>query len=121
MKLYELHVLYPALCTISHSYTVAGGYTGIGGGAVHLPCPTRCHKRAAGKYLFNIIGLEIKGVHAITSDVWRRLSDEIAQVMLGDDIHHKPVIVYLYIRVSLCFRYQRPFYLNACYILVVQY
>jgi hypothetical protein len=120
MELDELHVLYPPFGPVGHGHAVTGGDRGVGGRAVSLAVAAGRQQGDLGKDLYNLVGVLIEGIYPIAFDIGRRLGDQVAQVVLGDQIEDEPVLDDLYILLFPDGVEQGPFDLLSGDILVMQ-
>src|SRR5690606_8845863 len=93
MKLNKLHVLNTPLGSIHHCYTITSGNNRIGSTAIYLAGATCGQQRYLGEDSIYLIGLHIQGINSVAFYVWSRFGNQLAQMMLGDDIYYKVFFV----------------------------
>lgn len=90
MELDELHVLHCALGAVDHRDAVAGGDEGVGRGGVDGATAAGGHQCRLGQERVDTsVGRQHVG--AIAGDVGRAAGDNLAQMVLGDDLDGKVV------------------------------
>src|SRR6478609_5650209 len=120
MKLDELHILDPRFRTVCHRDPVTGCNAGIGG------CPVSLAGSAGSKHgdrrqdLFDRECFEIQCINAEALYVWCRLGDEVAEMVLCDQIHDEPVVVDLDVGVAFGFSHKRTFDLKTSDVFMMQ-
>ncbi len=93
VKLYELHVFDRTLGAVYHGYAVAGGHQRIGGGLVHGAGAAGGHHGDAAQEGVDTAGGLVEHVGAVAGDVGGAAGDDAAQMMLGDDLDGKVMLV----------------------------
>ena len=73
------------------------------------------------RYLFDLVGLQVKYVNAVAFYVLRGFGDQVAQVVLGDELHHEAVGDELYIAFAANCVEQCALYFAAGHIFVMDY
>src|ERR1017187_1688203 len=92
MKLHKLHILHMPLGTIYHSNAVSGGNKGVSGSGIHLPYSTCCHAGNFSQNSFYLLGLYIKDINPIASNIFCFGGNNFTEVMLRDNTNSKVVV-----------------------------
>ncbi len=121
VELDELHVFDSAFGAVDHGYAVAGGYEGVGGGAVDGSASACGYEGDAGEESIDVSGGCVEDVGSVTGDVGGASRDYLAQVVLGDDFDGEVVFVDVDVGVGADGFDERVLYLEAGVVGVVEY
>ena len=93
VELHELHVLDQSLSAIDHRDAVARGYIGIGGSGIDSTRAARCHKGDAAEVGVDLARLGVEDLGSVALDIGCAAGDTHAEVMLGDDLYGKVILL----------------------------
>ena len=93
VELDELHVLQVALGAVGHGDTVSRSDDGVGGGAVDLAVATGGQNGRPGEDLVDLPRFTVHHVAAVALDVGRQAGDDVAQVVLRQEVEGEVVFV----------------------------
>ena len=94
MELNKLHVCHSSLGTIHHSLAVTCGDNWICRCLINGSTTTRTHHRHLAQICIYFLGVGIKHVCSIAVDIWSATCHPGSQVMLGDNLNGKVVLLY---------------------------
>src|SRR5882724_12590 len=102
MELDELHIFDPSLGPVGLSIT---------------PCRKQGN---TGEHSLDPVGMLVQRIHPITFHIRGRFGDQVAEVVLRDEVEDEPMLDDLYILLDAYCRQQGAFYFFARYVLMVQ-
>ena len=116
----ELHVFDRSLRAVYHRDAVAGRYGRVGRRMVNIADPAGGHDRYFGQHRIDFMLFQIQHVSAEAGDVRRAFFDQLAQVVLRQDVDREMMLVDFDVVVALDAAHQRAFDLVAGDVFVVQ-
>ena len=93
MELHELHVLYLALGTVHHCYTVASSDVRICRCSIYSTSAACSHESYFREVSVYLASLWVENVSTETLNVWGAASDTNAHVVLSDDFYSEMVLI----------------------------
>ena len=120
VELHELHISHRSLGAIDHCNAVARGDDGVRGGKIDGATATCTHDGNLRKIGINLLRLGVEHVCPVALDVGRTAGDALAQMVLGDDLHSKVILLDVDVRILTHSLHQSALNLSSRIIGVMQ-
>jgi len=119
VELHEFHICHGSLGTVGHGDAIACSDDGIRGGQVDGPATTSAEHRDLREVGVHLL-LRIEHIGPIAVDMWRATGDSHAEMVLGDDLNGKVILLDVDVGAGTHGLHQPPLYLCARIIGMVQ-